>query len=121
MFGFLWDLHQQDRINETSQRISDLRASARDDSANFQHLQTRLDALVLANLAMWTIMREKLGVTDAELERMVQAIDLSDGHMDGRVRVGPWSCPACKRPNAPKHARCLYCGVERASGNVFPV
>jgi hypothetical protein len=121
MLGFLWDLHQQDRINETSQRTADLRADVRERSDDVERLQQRLDAMVLANLAMWTLLRDKLGVTDLELERRVQELDLSDGHLDGKIRVGPWNCPKCNRPNAPRHAKCLYCGDARAGGTVFPV
>jgi hypothetical protein len=118
---FLWDLHQHTRINEANRRANELQGALRDRSSDIERLQQRLDALVLANLAMWTILREKLGVTDQQLEQRVQEIDLSDGHLDGKVRVGPWACSSCKRPNAPKHAKCLYCGHERAGGSVFPV
>lgn len=121
MLGFLWDLHQHNRINEANQRATDLQGAIRERSSDVERLQQRVDALVLANLAMWTLMREKLGVTDQELEQRVQDIDLSDGQLDGKVRVGPWNCTACKRPNAPKHAKCLYCGKERAGSSVFPV
>ncbi|HLP82715.1 MAG TPA: hypothetical protein VK157_00050 [Phycisphaerales bacterium] len=121
MLGFLWDLHQQNRIDEAHQRANSMQGALRERSSEVERLQQRVDALVLANLAMWTLMRDKLGVTDVELERRVQDIDLSDGQLDGKVRVGPWTCTACQRPNAPKHVKCLYCGVERASSSVFPV
>lgn len=121
MIGMLWDLHQQNRINEVSQRAADAHADLRERGADVERLQQRLDALVLANVAMWTLLRDKLGVSDADLERRVQELDLSDGQLDGKIRVGPWNCPKCARPNAPRHARCLYCGDQRAAGNVFPV
>ncbi|MFN8872236.1 MAG: hypothetical protein ACK5ZG_13420, partial [Phycisphaerae bacterium] len=75
MLGFLWDLHQHTRINEANQRATDLQGAMRERSSDVERLQQRVDALVLANLAMWTLMREKLGVTDEELERRVQDID----------------------------------------------
>ncbi|GDX98461.1 hypothetical protein LBMAG48_08650 [Phycisphaerae bacterium] len=121
MLGLLWEWHQHERINDANRKASDLNASIRDRSSDVERLQQRVDALVLANLAMWTILRDKLNVTDADLERRVQEIDLSDGELDGKVRVGPWNCTACKRPNAPRHAKCLYCGIERAGTSVFPV
>lgn len=73
-------------------------------------LEAQLDRLLLANEAMWTLMRDKLGLTDNELLDRITEIDLSDGQLDGRVRKTPVSCPKCKRTIARRFTRCMYCG-----------
>jgi hypothetical protein len=77
--------------------------------------------LTLTNLAMWTILRDKLGVTDQELERKVCELDMLDGVQDGKLTAGPWTCAACKRPNTPRRLACMYCGQERAKSSPFPL
>lgn len=84
-------------------------------------LDARMDALVLTNMALWTLLRDKLGLTDAQLEERVKQLDLADGQQDGKIRVQAWKCPKCDRPNSPRHRKCLYCGFENAASTPFPV
>ena len=69
-----------------------------------------IDRITLLNMALWSIIKEKLGVTDEELLKRVEEIDLSDGRLDGKVRVQIATCPQCDRHMSSKHQRCLYCG-----------
>ncbi len=74
-----------------------------------KELEVRLDRALLACEAMWTIMREKLDVTDVELVERINDIDLSDGVLDGKVRKSAASCPSCKRTISTRLPRCIYC------------
>jgi len=103
----LWDIYQHHQISEQGRRIDDARSSA--ESAR-RELERRLDKLALVNMAMWSILRDKLGVTDAELEDRARAIDLLDGVLDGRAAPAGQQCPRCKRTMSIRHRRCLYCG-----------
>jgi hypothetical protein len=73
-------------------------------------LEARLDRTVLACEAMWTILRDKLGVTDEQLIERINDVDLSDGQLDGKVRKTPASCPSCGRTISRKFPKCMYCG-----------
>ena len=75
-----------------------------------RELEANLDRALLTCEAMWTILRDKLGVTDEELIARVNEIDLSDGRLDGKVRKTPVSCPKCKRTISPRFPKCMYCG-----------
>lgn len=118
---FFWDLHQQRRIDENARDAARGQAAADRARDEVARLQDRVDRLVLCNMAMWTLLRDKLGLTDKQLEYRVRELDLSDGTLDGKMRPGAWDCPKCKRPNSPKHAKCIYCGHEKAVSAPFPV
>jgi hypothetical protein len=118
MLGVLWDLDQDRRIREAAAQAG---RGSEQAISQVERLNDRIDALVLANMAMWTILRDKLGVADQELEQRVRELDLSDGKLDGKIRVGAWNCAKCNRPNSPRHAACLYCGHRNAVATPFPV
>lgn len=69
----------------------------------------RLDRALIACEAMWSLLRDKLGVTDLELLDRINEVDLSDGKLDGKVRKTPVSCPKCQRTLARRYKQCIYC------------
>ena len=77
-----------------------------------EQLETRLDRALMTMEAMWTLMSERLGITDDELQERIVEIDLTDGILDGRVRRPAAECHACKRRIPRRFTRCMYCGVE---------
>lgn len=79
----------------------------------FHDLEKRLDHLVLANMAMWSLLSQRAGVTEAELRAEMERIDLLDGVQDGRVTPTPTLCSACGRTISARSSRCLYCGAVR--------
>ncbi len=82
----------------------------RETARSLRELEVQLERATLACEAMWSILKEKLGVTDMDLARRVNEIDLSDGLLDGRVRRTPVSCPKCHRTISPRSPKCMYCG-----------
>jgi hypothetical protein len=83
---------------------------ARRVGTDVAELEARLDRTLLACEAMWTILRDKLGVTDEQLIERINDVDLSDGQLDGKVRKTPGSCPSCGRTISRKFPKCMYCG-----------
>ncbi len=88
------------------------RATGKAQSAqtHVAELEARLDRSLLACEAMWTILRDKLGMTDIELVERINDLDLSDGTLDGKVRKGAVSCPKCSRTISRRFPKCMYCG-----------
>jgi hypothetical protein len=78
--------------------------------AGTAELEACLDRTLLVCEAMWTLLRDKLGVTDKELVDRINEVDLSDGKLDGKVRKTPVSCPKCGRTISRKFPQCMYCG-----------
>jgi hypothetical protein len=97
MTNFLWDLYQHQQIRDAK---ADARAAAESVGARadreMDRLRDRVDSLTLTNLAMWTLLRDKLGVKDEELEKRVRELDLLDGVQDGKLSAGPWNCEKCR-------------------------
>lgn len=70
----------------------------------------RLDRMLLTLEAIWTLVRDKLTVSDEELAARMNDLDLSDGLLDGKVRKSAVSCPSCKRTISRHLPKCMYCG-----------
>ncbi len=122
MTNFLWDLYQHHQIQEArADAKSAMDAAKHRSDSEVERLRDRIDTLTLTNLAMWTLIRDKLGLTDAHLENRVRELDMADGVADGKLSVGPWTCSKCQRPNSPRHNNCLYCGFQKATANPFPL
>ena len=94
------------------------RRQTRDASTMAEELQDRLDRMSLLTMAVWTLVGEKLGITDDELKQRVEQLDLSDGKLDGKISKDVGECPKCKRQLSKRHRSCIYCGFKLAA--TFP-
>lgn len=77
---------------------------------SIKELRHQVDRLSLLNQALWELIRDKAGLTDADLERMASSIDMRDGKEDGKMGGGAVTCPTCTRVSNAKHYKCMYCG-----------
>lgn len=128
MFDLLWNLHQQRRIAGLESQVSH---AGRKAERGVEELEHRVESLLLANMAMWSILKERLGVTDEQLAQRVKEIDLMDGKQDGRAGNGASGsnaaagnvirCTACQRAMSARHKVCMYCGGQPDRASVFPV
>jgi len=117
LFGMTQGATSTTGAAETSANMAEVKAErARND---VQHVEQRLDRLVLANMALWSLLQEKTGLSEQDLLDRVQQIDLADGQTDGKARKPPAKCPECGRMMSPRHKRCLYCGAERLDYSAF--
>ena len=74
-------------------------------------LENNVAKALLINEALWELIREKLRLTDDELNEKLYAIDMRDGTLDGKnQRSRAMKCPQCNRMVSHRHAACLYCG-----------
>jgi ribosomal protein S27AE len=119
VIDLLWDLHQERRIGDAQQSASQAARKATDFQDRVRGLEDRIDRLLLTNMALWSLLRETMGVTDEDLNARIREIDLRDGVPDGKVTRSPRMCPQCQRTFSPRHRRCLYCGQEVAAATPF--
>ncbi|MBL8810664.1 MAG: hypothetical protein JNM43_10845 [Planctomycetaceae bacterium] len=118
------------RIERAKSDAIDAKQAARDALCDTRELQTKVrnleqqcERLNLALMALAEILRDKLGITEEQIEEKLEEIDLRDGQLDGKYRPvpEPSRCPACARPNAPNRKSCLYCGTQiSVRSNLFP-
>ena len=90
-----------------AQRAIQAANEARSALSDLEHQVARLSLL---NQALWELIRERLRLTDADLEQMARQVDLRDGREDGEMSARAVRCPTCGRVNNSKHSKCLYCG-----------
>jgi hypothetical protein len=88
-------------------------------NASLQHLEARVDKLVLVCRSMWELVRDNTSLTEDDLMNKVLELDLQDGVADGKMKLGVQQCAHCGRAMSPRHARCLYCGREDVTNEAF--
>ena len=88
------------------------RSRQEDARSRVRDLEHEVQRLKLLNQALWELLREKLNISDADLEKRIREVDLRDGVADGRMTDVALKCPACSRVSSSKHWKCLYCGQE---------
>ncbi len=70
----------------------------------------RLERLLTLNEALWQLVCETTGLTDAHLAYRVYELDVADGHQDGRKKVRGSKC-GCGAMVVPSLDNCQYCGA----------
>ena len=120
----LWELFQTSRIEQSNRNAAEAEASAREAQGDVGDLRRRVqvlekqcERLTLAAMAMSEIVRDKLKLSEQEIEAKLAEIDLRDGRLDGQFRPPVAGCPDCHRPNAASRRQCLYCGAALISGS----
>jgi len=73
-------------------------------------LEANLAKVLMINEALWEILRDKLGLTDENLNTKLYEIDMRDGVLDGKNQRSVSECPSCHRKVSPRHPACIYCG-----------
>lgn len=108
-----WALYSHHRFQSAAADASAARSEARGARMDAREVNDQLDRTLMACEAMWSILRDKLGVTDEELMARVNELDLSDGKLDGRIRrTSVVQCSNCQRTVSTRFVRCTYCGQE---------
>lgn len=75
--------------------------------------ERRIDALEMSCAALWELLKEKNGYTDAELVDVIRKLDSSDGQMDGRVASNTRVCPQCGHKLLTRSSpKCSWCGAD---------
>jgi len=79
-------------------------------SIELSELRDAVDTLSLVTTALWEVLKENTGLTDAQIREKVTEVDLRDGRQDGKLSPRHCDCRACGRTNGRRRKRCLYCG-----------
>jgi hypothetical protein len=110
MYGFMWDMWQSQEIRDNRENLSKTKDSVDSAQRELNRLRDQMMRMSLVNLAMFELVSERLGITQAQLEAKMREIDLRDGVEDGKFTAAPRACIACGRENRGNRPKCLYCG-----------
>ena len=89
-------------IPRSSSKHQDI--GAREQNRELEH---QIGRLLLFNQALWELLRDRLDVTDADLESKIHEVDIRDGVEDGELTTTALKCPTCGRISSSKHWKCL--------------
>jgi hypothetical protein len=107
------------RDMENAREAASAKSQAQSTRLALESLEDRVDRLMLVNMALWELLRERTELSEEDLLQKVQEIDLRDGKPDGKVSQEIAKCPKCNRTMSTRHGRCLYCGAEKLDRKAF--
>ncbi|MCA8917308.1 MAG: hypothetical protein KDB90_18100 [Planctomycetes bacterium] len=116
----LWDVFQHYQIKRADLAAKDAQRDARHTGLRMEselsRLESKVDGLALICQALVELLQEQGGVSDEEIARRIDEIDLRDGRADGRLTGGPIPCPECARPAHTRQRVCMYCSTRIDQG-----
>ena len=91
---------------------------ARESAMSSDKTRKNTERLYLVVQAMWEVLKDKAGLTDADLDAKVQEIDMRDGRLDGQdsTQTDPLTCRQCGRTILSGQAQCSWCGTQAEGG-----
>ena len=91
---------------------------ARESAMSSDKTRKNTERLYLVVQAMWELLKDKAGLTDADLDAKVQEIDMRDGRLDGQdsTQTAPLTCRQCGRTILSGQAQCSWCGTQAEGG-----
>jgi len=119
VFRFLSAFPEASARSAESSRASDAREEARAANREVAGLRFQLDRLQMICERMWTVVKQRVGVEDAELFALMEVIDPRDGRLDGRTRPVTAECSRCGKVVSVRTGVCLYCGLRQSEQSVF--
>jgi hypothetical protein len=120
MSDIFWEIYQQQGITRANGAASSAQGTALSAKGDVAELTRRVEALTLLCQAMWELVSENSGLTDAQIASRVKEIDLRDGVLDGRIKHTS-SCTKCGAVVSAKSYSCVYCGTTNSSKSPFGV
>ena len=110
----MYDLVQRKQIKSTQAAAGfaadETVRQARRADQQIHDLEMRLERLLTLNEALWQLVCETTGLTDAHLAHRVHELDVADGERDGRKKVRGSKC-SCGAMVVASLDNCQYCGA----------
>jgi hypothetical protein len=117
--SFIVAAYQQGQINEAKTDAIKAQVDAEQAADRVRELEATVNHTALACQAMWELLRERVGITEAELQAKIKEVDLRDGTLDGRMTPVIVHCPKCGKPSNTRHSQCMYCGAAIPKPHMF--
>lgn len=117
----IFDIYQEGKIAglEALQANNSQRITSASD--RLTDLEMRYERMRLVTNALWALLKEHTSLTDGDLKRFIEKVDMVDGRLDGKLSrtAGGMSCPKCRRKIRKSAVVCMWCGTKQESGDPF--
>lgn len=80
-------------------------------------LEYRYERMHVVTVALWALLKEHTGLTDADLKRFVQQVEQAESKNRGAAAT--MTCEKCHRVNRKSATRCIWCGAAVTAGDAF--
>ena len=114
-----WELYQTRQIGSASRKAERATANADRVVTHMMALENKVESLALACQSLWELLRENTELSEKDLEAKMEEVDLRDGRKDGKMSSVTDACPKCGRKTSRRRPRCIYCGTDVGSPEVF--
>lgn len=111
MDDLFWEMFQDSRISKASAQADDAVARSYDSAAQISALSRKIDRLALVSQAMWSLIKERTSLSEADLAERVtqlQGNSLRTGALAPETR----HCPQCATVLKSTALQCYRCGQE---------
>jgi hypothetical protein len=109
----LWDLYQEAQIRNlrASSRMAEDSLRWRDErhQQRADELEERVDRLNVVLESLWSLCRDRLGLTD---EQLLDAVETTIAEQQAELAAGPVRCPSCGAAIGAELDRCQFCGAD---------
>jgi hypothetical protein len=116
--GWIRDTFQEYHIGRAKSVANQTQMRSHANATDIGYIDKKIDNLVLITQAIWELLEES-GISESQLERKIQEIDLRDGHADGTVGNKLEGCPECGKKPKIRRANCFWCGANLPAGNIL--
>jgi len=117
----MWDVYQHMQLRgvRASQAAADRESLSRDhrQEERIDEIDDRIDRILVLTEALWELCRDRLNLSDDQLNAAVNAI------VDRQrlaAAAGPVRCPSCQAAVPREMTRCQFCGTETGQAPETP-
>jgi hypothetical protein len=117
----IFDVYQQAKTAGLESLQADTDRRVTNTADKLRELEQRYERMTLVTNALWQLLKAHTGLTDADLKKYIEKVDLSDGVRDGKLTInkGAMDCPHCSRRVLKRATVCAWCGGKLTSGDPF--
>lgn len=115
----MWSILQQWQLQQVRKDLQNVELESRQSKRAAGTSTEKVEQLSLAMEAMWSLMKDRLGLDDEDLLQRMDELDMRDGVRDGKLKPAVLTCLGCGRKINTKTRKCIYCGIENEQYSPF--
>ena len=94
--------------SETAREMRDVSSRSKENALELDELKARVDRLYVVNQALWSLLKQKTGITDEQLQKEIEKLEHAEAKPANTSTA--LVCKDCKKTVSRRHKVCIYCG-----------